>query len=1326
MLDDLHASLPIPESDHNTYQLGEIGNHNIVIACLPSGVYGHVSASVVAQQMQSTFPSVRFGLMVGIGGGAPSDAVDIRLGDIVVSKPTDNFGGVVQYDFGKTMADGVLHRTGTLNKPPEVLLTAMANLQANHSMGENHLSTHLQNALEEHPSMRSWFIYPGQDNDILYEPTYDHPQSRTSCDGCDAGRRVVRSPRTSTAPIIHYGLIASANQVMKDSRTRDRLAQKWEILCYEMEAAGLMDHFPCLVIRGICDYSDSHKNKQWQNYAAGTSAAYAKEILQVSLSASFTPGKVRVFENIHSRIPIPKTTFFGRKDELDKIEEYLESSSPGRKGVVIGGLSGYGKTQLAIHYLTVRRSSYNSILWIDASCQSAIDESFEGLASQIASNYKPDLTAVGRVLMWLEEAMNSSWIVVYDGVESDSMEDEEVDFDLKKYIPSSDHGHIILTTTASDLCWRMNLLEIHIEGVTDEAGAEILWKCARIRSPDNHAEVTSRAISRKLGGVPLALEQAGSFLSYGVTSLSDYNRQLEDHLLDETLHTPMRKHVGSYEKKRTLWSAFDLLHDALCRRSKRSASLLHLLVFLARGPIPFAVISGRKPVIVDSDNLAGQTSLLDLSDKLLPAPCNLLSQLRHQSKDLATSIQELEISGLVKLSRSPSDAVIENLIIHDMVRVFIRSKLSNEETEENLASSFLILGQTCYDSDGKYKTDVLKSYIPQLTNVQTLFLSHIPRQKLQPPDGKYFALCGSVAPVYAKASRSQGTLQTASDFWEIALQYRLLTQKHAWPKHKADLEMLQEAADIDVRLGNLKVAVENYMSLLTHCEHILPESDEMTVAVASALRDARETYEQREREFKRAVATQSSAKLVSARLHEGPEVDDEEWEHKMAYEEAISLLGPNDPETARLAEKLAKYYQKHNRSEEEYYREYLWQYNIQRYGHHNAFTAMSLRELCICYEKEGNLKDKLRNDLYQAPKWAVFYAPSEFKEWLLKIEASRILDAASNGEVDVAHDLLGRHDPVTAFCWVARLQSSPAKEALMPLFADLNLADDDIIRSLVTCQDKDATLKLFRAYGFDLSAASKNGNTPLHNAQAYGSIHLIRALLDHGADVSKPNTSGTTPLHRQATNITSLGIARLLLESGADVNATDLKGNTPLHWVATMGSSYSVIDMAELLLAWGADGFLINASNFTAFDLACKSDHDQVAKLIIKHNSTRTYEEGQTMLHRIIQNPTVSIILIETAIDNCKDRLNVQDTAGETPLHYATRTRNIEAVSCLLDCGADPTIKSLDRKTPVDCIPKDGTPDANELRELFSDYFKNSSSESWISRWMYRMSLFKR
>src|SRR6267378_882872 len=130
MLDEIHPNLSTCSNDQNAYALGKIHDHNVVIACLPSGVYGTTSATTVANQMLFTFRSIRFGLMVGIGGGVPSKEADIRLGDVVVSKPTGDFGGVLQYDFGKTVGQGVFERTGRLNRPPQILLTAIARLQA--------------------------------------------------------------------------------------------------------------------------------------------------------------------------------------------------------------------------------------------------------------------------------------------------------------------------------------------------------------------------------------------------------------------------------------------------------------------------------------------------------------------------------------------------------------------------------------------------------------------------------------------------------------------------------------------------------------------------------------------------------------------------------------------------------------------------------------------------------------------------------------------------------------------------------------------------------------------------------------------------------------------------------------------------------------------------------------------------------------------------------------------------------------------------------------------------------------------------------------------
>ena len=141
MLDEKHESFQPDAGDTNIYTLGRVGEHNVVMACLPEGQTGTNSAAVVAIQMKSAFPSIRFGLMVGIGGGVPSEEADIRLGDVVVSTPNKAHSGVVQYDFGKATPSG-FQRAGSLNAPPRILLNAVANLRANHISGRCRLQEH--------------------------------------------------------------------------------------------------------------------------------------------------------------------------------------------------------------------------------------------------------------------------------------------------------------------------------------------------------------------------------------------------------------------------------------------------------------------------------------------------------------------------------------------------------------------------------------------------------------------------------------------------------------------------------------------------------------------------------------------------------------------------------------------------------------------------------------------------------------------------------------------------------------------------------------------------------------------------------------------------------------------------------------------------------------------------------------------------------------------------------------------------------------------------------------------------------------------------------
>ncbi|EFY95807.2 ankyrin repeat-containing protein [Metarhizium robertsii ARSEF 23] len=288
MLDETHASLQEKHGkDDNSYDLGSIscksGPHHVVITSLPSGQYGNTAATTAAAQMLSSFPAIKFGLMVGIGGGIWSENNDIRLGDVVVSNPEGSFGGVKQYNSGKATVDG-FQCSGWLKPPPRILLNAVHKLRSNHFLQESTIPDKLRKMYTEYPGMSKprtgqGFVHPGTSKDRLFCSEYRHQKGDKNCDACDKTMEIARKERPDCDPFIHYGTIASGNMVIKDPQTRDLLAQ--DCLCFETEAAGLMNDFPCLVIRGICDYCDSHKNDEWQNYAAATAAAYAKELLQV-------------------------------------------------------------------------------------------------------------------------------------------------------------------------------------------------------------------------------------------------------------------------------------------------------------------------------------------------------------------------------------------------------------------------------------------------------------------------------------------------------------------------------------------------------------------------------------------------------------------------------------------------------------------------------------------------------------------------------------------------------------------------------------------------------------------------------------------------------------------------------------------------------------------------------------------------------------------------------------------------------------------------------------------------------------------------------------
>jgi nucleoside phosphorylase len=468
MLDEVHKDLYRNANESTIYTLGRIGEHNVVIACLPEGQTGTNSAAVVAQRMGSAFPSIQYRLMVGIGGGVPSKDVDIRLGDVVVSRPEKGHGGVVQYDFGKATPSGFV-RTGFLNAPPAVLLDATANLRANHMRGRNRLLEYASK-LNSLPKFARDNVGP----DILFKANYEHIDG-PECDRCSKENIVTRQPRSQEI-VIHYGTIASGNQVMRTAVERDKVSEELgSVLCFEMEAAGLMNSFPCIVIRGICDYSDSHKNKTWQPYAAGTAAAYAKELLSMIPTAEVAKPHTDVgkYQTAFTLEGIPRVkSFIDRPVEMAELEQILLAKRQRQKVFVLHGLGGIGKTQLAVEFMRSHHHKFSSVFWLDGSSEDSLRRSFASHAARISHGEISDISkaysggeggggggggdinaVVAEVMSWLAQPDNTDWLLVFDNVdrEYEPQTPEPGSYDIRRYFSGADHGSILITTRLARL-----------------------------------------------------------------------------------------------------------------------------------------------------------------------------------------------------------------------------------------------------------------------------------------------------------------------------------------------------------------------------------------------------------------------------------------------------------------------------------------------------------------------------------------------------------------------------------------------------------------------------------------------------------------------------------------------------------------------------------------------------------------------------------------------------------------------------------------------------------------------------------------------------------
>ncbi|TQV95483.1 nb-arc and tpr domain-containing protein [Cordyceps javanica] len=608
MLDEEHESLNVPSTDSNIYHLGAINSHNVVIIGLPRP--GNCPAATVITQMKMTFPNLKYGLLVGIGGGVPvkTDRGMIRLGHVVVSEPTGTHSGAVQYDHGKAKT-GEFERTGYLQPPPTALLNAARELSVQRQrMDVDPVWSNTQR-IDTSRSRFRHFKFPGVTNDYLYQPNYKHRQEGLSCEdgGCDPKQRIERSIDEfhETFVIVHRGTVASGELVLKNAEKRDYLSRKYGVLCFEMEAAGASTDFPCMVIRGISDYCDSHKNDVWHGYAAAVAAAYARQLffhMSVEEETGSSNPTPHAFELPCDLTEIAAVHYFvAREYELEQMHKLL-SGPDGRLTAILYGTGGMGKTQLAIEYMRRYSCDYPVAIWLNAKNEITLKRSFARVAERI-QRLQPSLIYFAAALesrdlddtwkavkRWLEEPMNKRWIVTYDNYD-DPLDSDVISvcpshatgadpngksqgnegtvdpnaFDIRPYLPKASHGSIIVTTRSSLVTFGPCIKVDKLEDVNDSL--EILVQASRRESLREDPDAIK--LVQRLDGLPLAIATAGAYLDQIAMRCDEYLQLYHDSWLQLQKKSPR---LTYYDQ--TLYSTWNISYSRIEQQSPVAAKLL--------------------------------------------------------------------------------------------------------------------------------------------------------------------------------------------------------------------------------------------------------------------------------------------------------------------------------------------------------------------------------------------------------------------------------------------------------------------------------------------------------------------------------------------------------------------------------------------------------------------------------------------------------------------------------------------------------------------------------------------------------------------------------
>ncbi|KAI1390713.1 uncharacterized protein F4822DRAFT_161955 [Hypoxylon trugodes] len=853
---------------------------------------------------------------------------------------------------------------------------------------------------------------------------------------------------------------------------------------------------------------------------------------------------------ITTELPVSTPTFHGRSTQIEELASILNPAKSGRKGVVLYGIGGSGKTQLSLQYIRKKKRLYKAILWINAFTPEQIKQSFTDAFNLISKSWpskdlpNPYFGENKRdfVLAKLRSTLYRNWLLVIDSA------DDLTVHDLVQLIPHSSHGSIILTSTrkdASDILEPHGFSSIQLDGLDNLSGKELLLDRAGMSDFTQGAE-EAMAIVKELNSLPLSLKQAAILLRRRVVNLDNFIEQYHAQYDELMGYLPKAGEV-QHDKTRSMHAILNMLYSYVRQESPAAAAIIRILAIL--GPVQVPISTLLQICRFDSPVLSTDTEF-----RALPNCSDTTVIFRLHLK-------LLEDVCLIRFG-PVSENSPESMLLHRAICQWIVKSQVTGKAQWILFVAFALCNILCRgegDLDWPMGGVTPDSYLSRrcltwVDRMSSLIKELVSPADLQPPTGCYKTEYASIARDYGYIYFCNARYKEAITFLSQAVKYIPFQDAADNDPSKSNVQLLYCLGVSHFKIGNFAQAVELVSAA---CEEPSRGFHDETIRVHDRLRAIFLKAKVNEDHFNTAVIAAQGPKISAITRTDANQrmgsIDD-------VLESEQVLVGNNDNDSVDLGPD---------------FREWL----VQKSGMTPIIWAASNGRESLF----RRLLSKHHDDIQVVDK--------------------ALLHAAKNGHYRIVHILLEAERPSleggkTALLHACRQGRNEVVRYLLR-YAGIMVRDTHGMTPLhLACEfEREEIVRLLLDHDSYAETVNDSMETSLHCACRLGNIRIVRLLLDRGAYIEARTISHQTPLHK-ACELGREGVARVLLDHNASIEAKGLLNETPLHKACEFGHE----GVVRLLLSHKAQIGCRDLMRHTPLDKAIIKGHDNIVQLLLSQS----------------------------------------------------------------------------------------------------------------------------